>query len=257
MKLLRELFAYRTMLTTMIRKELVTRYKGSVLGFLWTFINPLLQLLVYSVVFSTILRVDVPQYPIYLFVAFIPWFFLSTSVISGANCILSSSNLVQKIYFPRLVIPISTVTAGFVNMALSMVVVLLAVLVSGIGLSVWAWLLPVVMALQYLLVLGLVMIFSAVNVYFRDLSHILEIVVMAWFYATPIVYPPDMVPQSLRWLLRYNPMTGIVSAYRSILYEKRMPDASTLLIALALGLGVCVIGAAVFEKLQRSFAEEL
>ena len=257
MGLIRELFDYRTMLATMVRKELVTRYKGSVLGFLWAFVNPLLQLAVYSVVFSSIMRVDVDKYYIYLFVAFIPWFFLSTCLGGGANCVVESANLVKKIYFPRMVIPLSTVTAGFVNLCLSMAVVLGAVLFSGIGFSAYCLLLPGVMALEYLLVLGFLLIFSALNVYLRDLRHMLEILMMAWFYATPIVYTPDMAPEGWRWALSLNPMTGLVEAYRDLLYYQRLPDISHLLWPFGLALLLCLGGGWLFQRLQRSFAEEL
>ena len=257
MGLIRELFDYRTMLATMVRKELVTRYKGSVLGFLWAFVNPLLQLAVYSVVFSSIMRVDVDKYYIYLFVAFIPWFFLSTCLGGGANCVVESANLVKKIYFPRMVIPLSTVTAGFVNLCLSMAVVLGAVLFSGIGLSACCLLLPGIMALEYLLALGFLLIFSALNVYLRDLRHMLEILMMAWFYATPIVYTPDMAPEGWRWALSLNPMTGLVEAYRDLLYYQRLPDISHLLWPFGLALLLCLGGGWLFQRLQRGFAEEL
>jgi len=257
MKLMNELYDYRTMLASLVNKNLVTRYKGSVLGFLWTFVNPLLQLVVYSLVFSVIMRVNVDKYYIYLFVAFIPWYFIASSIMEGSSCILANSNLVQKIYFPRIVIPLSTVAAAFINMVLSMLVVFAALIFSGIGLSWFIVALPVIMGIQFLFVLGLVLIFSAVNVYFRDIQHILEIVVMAWFYVTPIVYTPEMVPQSLSWLLDINPMSGIVESYRNILYYKCMPDFSTMLLALTFGAVSTLIGVAVFQKLQRGFAEEL
>lgn len=257
MKLFRELIDYRTMLWSLIHKDLVTRYKGSILGFLWTFVNPLLQLMVYSVVFSMIMRVDVPFYYIYLFVAFIPWVFLSTAVLNGSSCILANSNLVQKIYFPRMVLPISTVTAGAVNMLLSMVIVLAALIFSGIGLSWNVLVLPVVIFVEYLFILGMVLIFSAANVYFRDLQHILEIVVMAWFYITPIVYTPEMVPGEMALVLTLNPMSGIIDSYRKILYYKCLPDFSTLLLAATTGLIFCVLGCFIFQRLQRGFAEEL
>lgn len=257
MKLFRELIDYRTMLWSLIHKDLVTRYKGSILGFLWTFVNPLLQLMVYSVVFSMIMRVDVPFYYIYLFVAFIPWVFLSTAVLNGSSCILANSNLVQKIYFPRMVLPISTVTAGAVNMLLSMVIVLAALIFSGIGLSWNVLVLPVVIFVEYLFILGMVLIFSAANVYFRDLQHILEIVVMAWFYITPIVYTPEMVPGEMALVLALNPMSGIIDSYRKILYYKCLPDFSTLLLAATTGLIFCVLGCFIFQRLQRGFAEEL
>lgn len=257
MGIIQEIYQYRTMLFNLVKKDLLTRYKGSILGFMWTFINPLLQLVVYSVVFSVIMRIQVENYSTYLFVAFIPWFFVATSISAGSSCVLSNSNLVQKIYFPRVVIPLGTVISAFVNMLLSMVIVFIAVIYSGIGLSNTIFLLPIVMIIQFFFVLGLVLIFSAINVYFRDLQHILDIVVMAWFYITPIVYTPEMVPEDLSWLLAVNPMTGIIDAYRSILYYKEIPEFATLILATLFGLISTFLGIIIFQKLQKGFAEEL
>lgn len=257
MKLVRELYNYRTMLYNLIRKDLVTRYKASALGFMWTFLNPLLQLMVYSLVFSMIMRMQIENYSLFLFVAFIPWFFTSTSITAGSSCILANGNLVQTIYFPRIVIPIAAVTASFVNMLLSMVIVFLALIVAGIGLSAYAFFLPIIMIVQYFFVLGLALVFSAVDVYIRDLQHILDIVVMAWMYLTPVMYPVDMVPEELWWLINGNPMTSIITAYREILFYKRMPDLTTLLTAIAMGIVSTIVGVCIFQKLQRGFAEEL
>lgn len=257
-KLFKELFAYREMIVMLVRRELRGRYKGSVLGFLWTFLNPLLQFAVYAVVFSTIMRFDsIPKYYVYLFVAFIPWFFLSAAIPQGATCIQSQSNLVEKIYFPRMVLPISTVFTAFANMLLSELVVFAVLVFSGFGLSVYMLALPVVWFIQLLLVLGIVLIVSALTVYFRDLAHILDIAVMAWFYLTPVVYPPEAVPERLAFLLNLNPMTGIVDSYRKILYYRCWPDFSTMLLALAVGLAAVAVGAVVFQRLQRGFAEEM
>ena len=218
MKTLRELYDYREMIYMLVRREIRGRYKGSVLGFFWTFLNPLLQFMVYTVVFSTIMRMDIEKFYIYLFVAFVPWFFLATAIPQGAVCIQTQSNLVQKIYFPRMVLPISTVVTAFVNMLLSELVVFAVLLLSGFGISYHIVALPIVMMVQFMFVMGIVLIVSALTVYIRDLAHILDIVVMAWFYATPIVYPPEMLPEQFRFLMLFNPMYGIIDGYRKILY---------------------------------------
>lgn len=257
MKLLNELYAYREMIYMLVRRDLRGRYKGSVLGFLWTFINPLLQIIVYAVVFSTIMRVDIDQFYIYLFVGFVPWFFLSTAISQGAVCIHTQSNLVQKIYFPRMVIPISTVLTAFVNMLLSEIVVFLVLILSGFGISMYVIALPIIMIIQFIFVLGIVLLVSSLTVYLRDLAHILDIVIMAWFYATPIVYTPEMLPEQFKYLLYVNPMCGIIDNYRQILYYKTWPDYSLTLLALIIGVITIIIGGIVFQRLQRGFAEEL
>ena len=171
MSTIKELYAYRQMIFSLVKKDLRGRYKGSVLGFLWTFINPLFQLIVYTIVFSKILRNDIPRYYLYLFVALIPWIFFSSSITVGAASIMAQKDLVKKIYFPRMVIPISYVTSCFVNMLLCFIVIFAVIIVTGAGINFVAVLtLPVIMIVEYIFALGMAMIASAVTVYFRDLG---------------------------------------------------------------------------------------
>lgn len=257
MNSLKELYAYREMIFSLVRKDLRTRYKGSVLGFLWTFINPLLQLVVYTIVFSTIMRVNVDKFYIYLFVALVPWIFFTSSIQGGATSILSGADLIKKIYFPRLVLPIAVTSAAFMNMVFSMLVVFVALVISGIGISWHIVYLPVIMILEYFFALGMAFIFSALNVYFRDLEHILGIVTMAWFYLTPIVYTVDMVPEQFLGWFYVNPMTHIMDAYRAILYYHQVPEFNTLGSIVVFSVGCIVVGYGLFQKLQRHFVEEL
>ena len=241
----------------LVRKELRTRYKGSFLGFLWTFLNPLLQLVVYSTVFSLIMRVKIEHYAIYLFIALIPWTFFSTALQGGATSVVQSKELLKKIYFPRIVLPLATVSAAFMNMVYSMIVVLAVVLFGGLGLSWYALYLPVILALSYIFVLGISILFSALTVYFRDLEHLLSIFIMALFYLTPIVYTIDMVPEAYRSIAYLNPMTSIIGAYRDILYYQRSPIDQNLLPLLLWGIASIVIGFVCFNCLQRHFVEEM
>lgn len=257
MTLFKELYNYREMVYMLVRRDLQGRYQASVLGFLWTLISPLLQFAVYAFVFSVVLPSDIDKYYIYLFVAFIPWLFLASSVPAGSMCIVSQSNLVQKIYFPRIVLPISSTLTNFVTMLLSEIVVFVALLFSGVGLSIHVIALPIVMLVQLMFVLGIVLILSALTVYFRDLAHIMEIITMTWFYITPIVYPPKMLQDNFPLVLTLNPMAGIISSYRDILYYQQWPQFSSLTLAVLLGVATMVLGTVVFQRLQRGFAEEL
>ena len=253
-----ELYNYRTMIGSMVRRDLRGRYKGSVLGFAWTFINPLLQLVVYTIVFSNIMRAGIEDYYLFLFVALIPWIFFSTSISAGASCIMAQKNLVEKIYFPREVLPISHVTSAFVNMLLSFVVVFAALVVSGKGLDVFLlpYLIPI-MIVEYLLALGFTFIVSALTVYFRDLEHILGIVTMAWQFLSPVMYSVEMVPEDMKGIFMLNPMTPIIIAYRDVLYYQQAPELNTLLLATGLGVALLIIGWFIFGKLQKHFAEEM
>lgn len=218
MNIFKELYDYRQMIFSLVRKDLRGRYKGSVLGFLWTFINPLFQLLVYTIAFSFILPSPIEKYYLHLFVALIPWIFFSSSVQGGANSIIASKDLVSKIYFPREVIPISYVTSCFVNMLLSFIIIFLVVIVSGVGINPLAMLcLPVIMIVEYIMALGMAMLFSAITVFFRDMEHILSIITMAWIYLTPVLYPINMIEnKTIQKLFYINPMTSVIVAYRDV-----------------------------------------
>lgn len=258
MRTLKELYAYREMIFSLVRRDLKGRYKGSVLGFLWTFINPLLQLGVYTLVFSKIMRSGIEDYYLFLFVALVPWIFFSTSVSGGSSCIWAQQDMVKKIYFPREVLPISYVTSQFVNMLLSLGVVLLVLIISGKGLSIEALLfLPIIMLIEYILSLSMTMIFSAITVYLRDVEYLLGIITMAWQFLTPIMYSLDQVPEDMRFAFGLNPMTPVIMAYRDILYYKKAPDLATLLHATVLGIVLLFAGSFTFSKLKRHFAEEL
>lgn len=258
MKKLKELYLYREMIISLVKKDLRGRYKQSVLGFLWTFINPLLQLLVYNFVFSVILKNNIERYYLYLFVGLVPWIFFSTSITGGSTSIVFTKDLVKKIYFPREVLPIAYVTSCFVNMLFSFIVIFLVILISGVGFNFMALMcLPIVMLVEYILAIGIAMLVSALTVYFRDLQHILGIVIMAWLYFTPIMYSIKMVPENVAHLFYINPMTPIIAAYRNILYDKEIPTISTLLHAFILGILFLVVGSFVFAKLQKNFVEEL
>lgn len=254
---LKEIYQYREMIWMLVRRDLRGRYKASVLGFLWTFINPLLQLGVYTVVFSVIMRAGIEKYYLFLFVALIPWMFFSSSVQGGTTCILAQKDMVTKIHFPRQVLPIAHVTTCFVNMLLCFIVVLL---VCALGLGLKLTLLPMllpVMLTEYLLALGLCFIVAGVTVYFRDLEHIMGIFVMMWQFLTPIMYSVDQVPENLHGIFMMNPMTPIIICYRDILYWRQAPQLQNLLLSLGLGLLFLMLGWFLFDHLQKRFAEEL
>lgn len=258
MKTLKELYEYRQMIISLVRRDLRGRYKGSVLGFLWTFLNPLLQLIVYTIVFSLILRAGIDKFYLFLFVALVPWIFFSTCITGGSSCILAQQDMVKKIYFPREVLPVSFVTSQYVNMLFSFIIIFIVVVLSGVGINLIALLyLPIIMIVEYIMALGVVMLVSSLTVYFRDLEYILGIVSMAWMYLTPVLYPVETVPENLVPIFNLNPMAPIIIAYRDILYYKQIPQLETLLQAFILGVVVLIIGCFTFSKLKKHFVEEL
>lgn len=258
MKLIKELYSYRTMIASLVKRDLRGRYKGSVLGFLWTFLNPLFQLIVYTVVFSFILPSGIEKYYLYLFVALVPWLFFSTALTGGSSCIIVQKDLIKKIYFPRLVLPVSFVISQFINMLLTFIVIFIVIMISGIGINFIALTyLPVIMLVEFILALGIVTLVSAITVYLKDLEYILGIVSMAWMYMTPILYDITLIPEKFRSLYMLNPMTPIIIAYRDVLYYKKIPEIETLGLGIILGIVVLVIGIFAFKKLNKRFAEEL
>ena len=253
-----DIYKYRQMIFSLVHKELRGKYKGSVLGFFWTFLNPLLQLLVYTFVFSIIMKQNIDKYYLFLFVALVPWIFFSSCVAAGSNCVFSYGDLVKKIYFPREVLPISFVTSQFVNMLYTFIVIFAVIICTRHGVNFVALLyLPAIMIVEYLLALGMTLLFSAITVYVRDVAHFLGIITMAWQFLTPVMYPPTSVPAKYQPVFNLNPMTHVIEAYRDILYYKQIPDLKTLGVAVAMGVFFLVFGELVFSKLQKGFAENL
>jgi len=256
-KSVKEVINYREMIKMMVHRDLRGRYKASVLGFAWTFVNPFLQLLVYTLVFSVILRSNIEKYYIFLFVALIPWLGMSGSVISSSTCIIHQPALITKIYFPRRVLPLAAVTTNIINMLLCMIVVLI-VCFFGIGLEFrYLWYLIPAVLVEYILALGIGLIVSGLTVYVRDLEHIISIFVMLWQFMTPIMYPVDMIPERFRTVFMLNPMAPVVSTFRDILYYRRAPELSTMMSALVMGVVFLLVGWTLFGKLEKRFAEEL
>ena len=254
----KEIYLYREMIYNLVHRELRGKYKGSVLGFAWTFVNPLLQLGVYTVVFSHILKSGVEDYYLFLFVTLIPWIFFSVSISAGAGCIRAQGNMVKKIYFPREVIPISFVASQFVSMLLSFLVVFAVLLISGKGFNFEAILyLPLIMIIELLIAIGLTMIISGLAVYFRDIEHFINIIVLLWQFLTPVMYDLSIVPDNLISIYRLNPMTPIIVAYRDILYYKQVPQVNTLISASLFAVVIFALGFIIFGKLKEHFAEEL
>ena len=252
-----EVYNYRQMLLSMIRTDLRTRYKGSFLGFLWTFVNPLLQLLVYTLIFTQILKTQIPKYPVYLFVGLLSWTLFQTAVQTGTGIVNRQANLVKKIYFPREILPLAIVGGAAVNYILSLLVLVPFILLEHVPLSWPLVYLPVVLLAQIFVSLGFAFVFSALNVFFRDLEHIIGIFMMLWFYCTPIVYKLSAIPPKDQIWLEWNPMTPITVAYQRIFYQSASPGVTNLLLVLLEGVLMTAVGWIVYYRLSRRFAEEI
>lgn len=257
MNLVRDLTNYREFLKSNVKKDIRGKYKGSFLGILWSFINPLLSVLVYAIVFPYIMRIKVENYLIYLITGIIPWTFFTSSINMGLISVLSNADIIKKVYFPRIILPISTVTSCLVNFLISCVIILLFCLGSGLGISVQILWLPLIAIIQYIMLLGFTFILSAIEMYMRDIEHIINFILSMAFYVTPILYTPDIFPKKLAFVLKINPMAYLVNAYRSIFFYQKMPDLRGIGIVSIFSIIIFVIGYFVFEKLQKGFAEEV
>ena len=257
MNLFNRLYDYRELFKSNIKKEIRGKYKGSFLGVLWSFINPLLQVFVYSIVFSYVMRAQIDNYLVYVVCGIIPWTFFTTCINQGNVTIRSNASIIKKVYFPREILPISVVASGLVNFAISCLIILIFVLGSGLGISWHLVFLPLNAILQTLFTLGIAFITSSVNVYIKDLEYIVQFILNMAFYATPILYNMDLFPASLRWVLNLNPLAHMVNGYRDIFMYHQMIPLSSWIYMIVVSLVFLVIGYMIFNKLQKGFAEEV
>lgn len=258
MQVFKNLYQYRELLKTNVKKEIRGKYKGSFLGVLWSFVNPLLMVLVYAIVFPYIMRVQQDNYLIFLIVAIIPWNFFTTVVAQGSITVRTNANIIKKVYFPREILPISVVVSGLVNFLISCIIIFIFLIGSGIGLSWHLLLLPLIALIEFMLTLGIVFMVSSINIYIRDLEYLVNFIITLLFYATPILYNINMFEGSfIAKILVLNPMTHIINAYRDIMYYQTLPNAQSILIVGLISLIIMLLGYQVFKKLEKGFAEEV
>lgn len=253
----KNLYDYRELLKTSIKKEVRSKYKNSFLGVLWSFLNPLLQIIVYGIVFSLILSNKQENYVIFLCCGIIPWSFFSIAINKSAFCFIENSNIIKKVFFPREIIPISEVTAEAINFLISSIIIIIFVVFGGIGISKYILFYPIVLLTQYLIILSISLIISSICVFIRDMQHFIGVILQLLFYAAPIVYSKESIPIDYQWILKYNPMTYIIEAYRNIFYYKNMIDLKSICYLFLLSIICCIIGYFIFSKLQKKFAEQL
>ncbi len=255
----KELYQYRELLKSNVKKDIRGKYKGSFLGILWSFINPLLTALVYAIVFPFILKSSEPNYVTFLIIGILPWTFFTTVISQGTFCVLANAGIIKKVYFPREILPISVATSGLVNFLISCIIIFLFLLFTGIGFSSYILWLPFIILVQYLLSLGIIFITSAINVYIRDAEYIINFIVQMLFYATPILYKADTFEKSsiISIIIKCNPMATIITSYRDVLFYKTGPEIQPLLIVFAFSLILVIFGYQIFKKLEKGFAEEI
>jgi ABC-type polysaccharide/polyol phosphate export permease len=260
---LKQLFRYRALIQSLVARELKARYRGSVLGFFWSFVNPLLLLLIYTFIFTVVMPgvrgSGLEPFSLFMFCGILPWTWFSSSLLESSNVLIAGGNLIRKVLFPAEVLPIVTVLAGLVHFLFGLPILAAFFLYYRVPLTTTDLLwLPLVIAIQLILTLGLALMVSALTVHFRDLRDLLANLMTLWFFATPIVYPLSQAPERVRRLLNLNPFTHLAAAYQQVLFVPGPFEQWPRLLAIgAASVVVLVLGYAVFDRLRDTLAEEV
>lgn len=251
-----ELWAYRELLGTLALRQIRVRYKQTLLGVSWALIQPVLQMLIFTVIFGRMAQMPSEgyPYPVFVYSGLLAWNYFSTATSSAISSLVSNASLISKVYFPRLIIPLSSVLSGLVDLALASVVMLGLMLYYGVALTPSLLLLPLLLLGVMLTAAGVGAALGALNVEYRDLTHAMPFLMQIWLYATPVVYPPTAVPASLTWLLDLNPMTGLVDGIRSALLGKPF-DLRAIGLSIGISTVIFVCGVLYFHRVERRFAD--
>lgn len=264
----RELYAHRQLLQDFAWRELRARYKGSLFGFAWNFLNPLLQLLVYYLLFGVLLKVRVVNavgetpaygYAIFLFVGLLPWTFFASAVQGGANSVLANGSLVKKVRIPLAILPAASNLSSLVNFALSLLVLAVVLVVAGVPVQPTLAVVPVLVAVQLLFSLGLAYFLAALAVFFRDVLHILGVLLTLWYFLTPVIFPLESFADRPReyLLLHLNPMTPLIGGYQRAILDGIQPEWAWVLYSLAFAVLALLIGFSFYRRTSPAFEEEL
>ena len=253
----RELFQYRTLLGNLVARDLKVRYKRSVLGVVWTMLNPLLMMIVFSIVFARVFRFTIAGFTVYFLSAFLLWNFVAQTTSWSTACLLGYAPLIRKVYVPKSIFILATVLSGLVNLVVSLVPLALIMLVIHHPLG-WSLLfLPVSILLATLFAFGLSLLLASVCIEFNDVVQIYQALLLAWMYLTPIIYPISIVPDRFRWLVKLNPLVYIVEIVRDPIYYGIIPSRGTLLVATVISLGSLAFGWMIFRHSASRFHAHL
>jgi lipopolysaccharide transport system permease protein len=256
-----QMWAYRVMIGGLVRRELRARYAGSVLGMLWTFLSPLCLLLVYVVVFSTIMQVRFTteggnlSFSLYLLAGLLPWLAFQEGIIKATTAIVDNAGIVKATHFPAAVLVVSSVLATSVTLIVSLMLLVVALMLMGHG-SWWnVTYLPVLIVLQGVLALGIGLVTVSLHTLIRDTLPILQMLFMMWFYLTPIIYPLTYVPERWVAVFRWNPATSLITAYRAVLLEGKIPSGTEILPSCVWAISLFYVGRFVFARVEPIFAD--
>jgi lipopolysaccharide transport system permease protein len=266
---LRNLYRYRTLIRSLVGRELKARYRGSILGFFWSFINPLLLLTVYTIVFNYILPnrgVETQPYALFLFVGLLPWTWFSSSLLESSSVIIAGGNLIKKIIFPAEVLPFVSVLANMVHFLFGLPILVIFIFIYKVPVTWYALFFPLIVFIQLILTLGFALWISSLSVHFRDLRDILANLLTLWFFCTPVIYPfnlsliqdsQHLIARIFKHVLYLNPVSYLMDSYHQAIFHGRPPDVKHLSIVFAVSIAVFLSGYFVFDRLRDTFAEEV
>ncbi len=255
---IRELVRYRELLWRWVMRNIKVRYKQSLLGAAWAVLQPLSITILFTVVFSYFLQIDTDgvPYPIFYYSALLPWTFFASSISFGVQSLVSNLNLVTKIYFPKEILPISTVLASFVDFLVAATIYVAMMIFYRVPIGPSLVLLPVLLVIQMLLTIGVVLLASALNVFYRDIRFVVPLGIQLWMYLTPIIYPASRVPERFRNLyMMVNPMAGLIDSYRRIVLTAEWPQYPYLFSSAAISLALFVVAYWYFKRAEPVFAD--
>lgn len=253
---LRNVWTYRELLYFLIWRDIKVRYKQTALGALWAIIQPLSMMIIFTIFFSKLARIPTDGIPsgLFYYSGLSLWMFFSNAVMSGSNSLLGNTNLITKVYFPKLIIPSAAVCAAVVDFAIASVLLVVLIIFYGFG-ETWEVLLLLPISLVVtLLALAIGILFSALNAKYRDVRYVLPFLLQVWMFISPIIYPASVVPKDWRWLLALNPLTGLIEAYRASLFGQRIHWQSVCYSILFTAVLLC-LAAFIFRRMEKSFAE--
>lgn len=241
---------YRELLGELVARDLKVRYQHSLLGYLWSLLNPLLMMIVVSIVFSHMFRFDIENFPLYLLTGQILWNFFSEATNHAMSSIMNGSSLIRKVYLPKYIFPTSRVLSSFVNFLFSCSAIVIMILISGVRVTWSILFVPVPLAYLFLFTLGIGLVLSILATYFRDMLHLWGVLSTAWMYFTPVFYPISQLPEYARKLIMLNPLHHILDNFRSVVLYGRIPSLENNIICLVAALLSLSIGIFVFKKKQ-------
>lgn len=246
-------YKYQTLLKELVSRDIKVRYRRSFLGMIWTVLNPLLMMLVLSLVFSHIFQASIKNYPVYVLIGNIVFNLNSEASTQGMNSIVWNSSLIKKVYIPKYLFPLSNVMSSMVNFGFSFISLIIVMIFTHSQFYISLIMVPVALAYLFLFTLGLSLILCAVNVYFRDMQHLYSVAVVAWSYLTPLFYSIKIVPPELQKIILLNPMYHYVLFFREIIMDGIFPNIHANAVCLLMGLTMLVLGLIIFERLQDKF----